>query len=169
MVTGVCVAATTVVLEDLEVTVGEVVVVAAADPVEPWSRFPNDPIFGRTTTTATTAMRIITIMPAARRIFFLLAGFFGRGGAAFGMDEGTSGVGGRSFGEKSRGINRFFAGGAAEGTAVAAGCSGTTGVVETGEGAAGCETSRAGGVVRRGSRGMVMDDFSMSGSIDWMS
>jgi hypothetical protein len=164
MVTGVCVAATTVVLEDLEVVVGEVVVVAVAAPLELWSRFPNDPIFGRTTTTATTAMRIITIMPATRRIFFLFAGFFGMGGALFGMEEGTSGVGGRSFGEKSRGMNRFFAGGAAAGTAVAAGCSGTTG-----EGAAGCETSRAGGVVRRGSRGTVMEDFSMSGSIDWMS
>jgi hypothetical protein len=108
------------------------VVVPEEDPPEPCNRFPSEPIFGSITTTATTAIRTITMIPATRRIFFLFVGFFGRGGVAVGMDEGTSGVGGRSFGEKSRGITCFFAGGAAEGTAVVAGCSGMTGVVENG-------------------------------------
>lgn len=172
MVTGVNVAATTVEPELLVgLVVTAVVVVTVADPLlEPWKILPNDPILGRTTTTATTAIRIITIKPAASRIFFLFTGFFGRGGAAEGMDEGTSGVGGRSFGEKSRGINRFFAGGAAGGTAEAEGCSGATGVaVYAGAGEAGRDTSGTGGTERSGSRGVVIVDFSMSGSIDRIS
>ena len=60
-------------------------------------------------------------MPMTRTIFFLFTGFFGRGGADVGIDAGTRGVGGRSLGEKSRGINRFFAGVATAGRAGATG------------------------------------------------
>jgi hypothetical protein len=108
---GVGVAITTGVpelLPDACVATGMLVVVAVtiADPLELWD--PRNPIFGRTTRTATAAMRMITMIPAASRIFFLFEGFFGGGGTAVGMEEGTSGVGCRSFGEKSFGINRFF-------------------------------------------------------------
>src|SRR5208337_4873051 len=122
METGVCVATTMAeLLPAEEVVVAAAAVVPEEDPLELCNRFPSEPIFGRRTTAATTAMRIITIIPIARRIFFLFTGFFGRGGADVGMEAGTGGGGGRSFGEKSRGINRFFAGFAA------AGCSGATG------------------------------------------
>src|SRR5208337_1091211 len=154
---GVWVAITTVLLvllAGLVVTAGAVVGVAVADTVELWRAFPNEPIFGRTTTTATTAMRMITRIPATRRIFFLFLGFFGGGGTAVGIDDGMRGVGDMSFGEKSLGINRFFTGDAATGTAVAdTGCSGTTGFVENGSEDNGCETSGAAWAVLRGSLG----------------
>ena len=59
-------------------------------------------------------MIMMTIIIPANTIFFLFEGFFGGGLTAFGMDEGTSGVGERSFGEKSFGMNRFSARGAFE-------------------------------------------------------
>ncbi len=51
----------------------------------------------------------MTMIPATSIILFLFEGFLGWGLTALGMDEGTSGVEGRSFGEKSFGINRFSA------------------------------------------------------------
>src|SRR5208282_4074164 len=103
METGVWVTSTTVVLVLLAdfVVSGAVVGAAVADTVELWRAFPSEPIFGRTTATAITAMRRITRIPATRRIFFLFLGFFGSGGTAVGIDDGMRGVGPRSLGEKS--------------------------------------------------------------------
>ena len=79
---GVCVATTMAELLPTEdVVVAAAAVVPEEDPLELCSRFPSDPIFGRMTTAATTAIRIITIIPMTRIIFFLFTGFFGRGGA----------------------------------------------------------------------------------------
>ena len=69
------------------------------------------PSFGITAIPMTAIMRIITIIPAARTIFFRFLGFFGGRGAAVGIDEGTRGVGGRSLGEKSFGFCLFFSSG----------------------------------------------------------
>lgn len=70
-------------------------------------------------TPATTAIMMMAMMAMAMSFPFLRRGFGGFGGAAVGIDPGTSGVGGRSFGEKSRGINRrgagFFCGSAGAG------------------------------------------------------
>ena len=53
---------------------------------------------------------MITMMAVAMIFPFPRRGFGGVGGAAVGIDPGTSGVGGRSLGEKSRGTKRRGAG-----------------------------------------------------------
>lgn len=110
------------------VTAAAVVVVVRADPLELWDPIP--PVFGRIPAPANTEMRMITITPATKIIFFLFFGFFGDSGTVAGMDDGTSRVGGRSIGEKRLGIHRFFAGSESEGSAATAGCSRPTGGAE---------------------------------------
>jgi len=76
------------------------------------------------------AMTMITTMPMAMNLPLPRRGCGGARGAAVGIEPGTSGVGGRSLGEKSRGTNLRADGFCAE-------CTGAG----TGNACGGCEVS----------------------------